>query len=310
LRILITGSTGMVGSNIAALLKQDKDDDLLLPSHEELDLCNANNIKKYLEQKQPEIIIHAAGKVGGIQANINSPLEFFLENLDMGRNLIVLAYELGIKNVLNLGSSCMYPRNHDEALKEDLVLKGELEPTNEGYALAKCAVAKLCEYIDKSNENYNYKTVIPCNLYGPGDKFSPEHSHMVPSIIHKLHSAKVEGQQNVNIWGTGKVRREFMYVEDMARVVGKCIKIFEQLPCYMNVGIGHDYTVDEYYKIVADVIGYSGGFTYDLSKPEGMKRKLVDISIQKSLDLYIETPLRIGIEKTYEFYLKNIADER
>ena len=122
MRILITGSTGMVGSNIAALLKQDKDDDLLLPSHEELDLCNANNIKKYLEQKQPEIIIHAAGKVGGIQANINSPLEFFLENLDMGRNLIVLAYELGIKNVLNLGSSCMYPRNHDEALKEDFCL--------------------------------------------------------------------------------------------------------------------------------------------------------------------------------------------
>lgn len=161
-------------------------------------------IKKYLEQKQPEIIIHAAGKVGGIQANINSPLEFFLENLDMGRNLIVLAYELGIKNVLNLGSSCMYPRNHDEALKEDLVLKGELEPTNEGYALAKCAVAKLCEYIDKSNENYNYKTVIPCNLYGPEISFHLNIHIWFQVLFTNFILQKLKGSKTSIFGGLGK----------------------------------------------------------------------------------------------------------
>lgn len=304
MKILITGSKGMVGSNVAEVLGKDNNISLLLPSHSELDLCDDQQIEKYLMNNRPDLIIHAAGKVGGIQANMQDPLSFFIENLDMGKNIIGVAYRVGIRNVINLGSSCMYPRGYEIPLNEELILKGELEPTNEGYALAKVAVAKYCEYITKKNMGYNYITLIPCNLYGKGDKFDSLNSHMIPNVIRKLHEAKINRIDCVDIWGSGKARREFMYVEDLANVIHKAIYMIEDLPIYMNVGLGYDLSIADYYYAIAKIVGYNGNFSYDLTKPEGMQRKLVDVSLQKNMGLYFETSLVEGLEKTYKYFLE------
>lgn len=304
MKILITGSKGMVGSNVAEVLGSDNNFSLLLPTHSELDLFDVQNLEKYLINNKPDLIIHAAGRVGGIQANMQDPLKFFIENLDMGKNIVSVAYKLGIRNFINLGSSCMYPRGYETPLNEELVLKGELEPTNEGYALAKVAIAKYCEYITKMNAGYNYITFIPCNLYGKGDKFDSLNSHMIPNVIRKLHEAKTTNINSVDIWGSGKARREFMYVEDLANVIHKAIYMMDDLPTYMNVGLGYDLSITEYYYAIAQIIGYKGEFVYDLTKPEGMQRKLVDVSLQKSMGLYFETPLEEGLEKTYSYFLE------
>lgn len=278
--------------------------DVLAPRSAELDLCNFNAVQAYLHAHQPDMVIHAAGKVGGIQANMREPVGFLLENLDMGRNIVWASRQAGVKQLLNLGSSCMYPRNHNEPLKEELVLKGELEPTNEGYALAKVVTARLCEYIMREDASYQYKTLIPCNLYGRHDKFDPAHSHLIPAIIHKVHQAKQNGQESVEIWGDGTARREFMYSGDLADGLVRAIKEFEALPAMMNIGLGHDYTINEYYQAAADVMGYTGSFVHDLSKPVGMARKLVSVERQQAWGWRAQNELRSGIEKTYEYYLK------
>jgi GDP-L-fucose synthase len=303
IKILLTGGGGMVGRNV---LEHPAigEFDMLAPRSRELNLLDFNAVQGYLDKHRPDFVIHAAGKVGGIQANMREPVGFLLENLDMGRNIVWAARQAGIKRLINLGSSCMYPRNHSEPLPEELVLKGELEPTNEGYALAKIMTARLCEYVTREDAEYQYKTLIPCNLYGRFDKFDPAHSHLVPAIIHKVHQAKQTGQQSVDIWGDGNARREFMYAGDLADVVLRVIKNFESLPAYMNVGLGHDYTINEYYQAAAEVMEYTGGFVHDLSKPVGMARKLVDIERQRSWGWTASHDLREGIKKTYEYYLK------
>ena len=302
-RILLTGGGGMVGRN---LLEHPSigEFEVLAPRSSELDLCDFNAVETYLRKHQPDMVIHAAGKVGGIQANMREPVGFLLENLDMGRNIVWASRQAGIKRLLNLGSSCMYPRNHAEPLREEMVLKGELEPTNEGYALAKVVTARLCEYIMREDSSYQYKTLIPCNIYGRHDKFDPAHSHLVPAIIHKIHQAKQSGQQTVEIWGDGTVRREFMYAGDLADAVLRAINKFDSLPAYMNIGLGHDYSINEYYQAAAEVIGYTGGFVHDLSKPVGMARKLVSVERQKAWGWTARLDLREGIENTYIFYLK------
>jgi GDP-L-fucose synthase len=256
--------------------------EVLAPRSGELDLRNFSAVQGYMQKHQPDMVIHAAGKVGGIQANMREPVGFLLDNLDMGRNIIWAAHKAGVKRLINLGSSCMYPRNHSEPLREEMVLKGELEPTNEGYALAKVVTARLCEYIMREDASYQYKTLIPCNIYGRHDKFDPAHSHLVPAIIHKVHQAKQDGQASVEIWGDGTARREFMYGGDLADAIVHSIKNFDSLPACMNVGLGHDHTINEYYEAVASVMGYGGVFTHDLSKPVGMARKLVSIEKQKA----------------------------
>ncbi len=303
IKILLTGGGGMVGRNV---LEHPAigEFDMLAPRSRELNLLDFNAVQGYLDKHRPDVVIHAAGKVGGIQANMREPVGFLMENLDMGRNIVWAARQTGIKRLVNLGSSCMYPRNHSEPLPEELVLKGELEPTNEGYALAKVMTARLCEYIMREDAGYQYKTLIPCNLYGRFDKFDPAHSHLVPAIIHKVHQAKQSGQQSVDIWGDGNARREFMYAGDLADVVLRVIKNFESVPVYMNVGLGHDYTINEYYQAAAEVMGYTGGFVHDLSKPVGMARKLVDIERQRSWGWTASHDLREGMKKTYEYYLK------
>lgn len=303
IRVLLTGGGGMVGRNL--LEHPDIGEfDVLAPRSGELDLRKFDAVQAYMHTHRPDIVIHAAGKVGGIQANMREPVGFLLENLDMGRNIVWASRQAGIKRLINLGSSCMYPRNHNEPLREELVLKGELEPTNEGYALAKVVTARLCEYITREDASYQYKTLIPCNLYGRHDKFDPAHSHLIPAIIHKVHQARQSGQPTVEIWGDGTARREFMYAGDLADAMVRALKKFDSLPSTMNVGLGYDYTINEYYQAAADVMGYTGSFVHDLGKPVGMARKLVNVERQQVWGWKAQSDLRAGIERTYEFYLK------
>jgi len=278
--------------------------EVLAPRSGELDLRDFNAVREYLHKHQFDMVIHAAGKVGGIQANMREPVGFLLENLDMGRNIVWGARQAGIRRLINLGSSCMYPRNHNEPLREEMVLKGELEPTNEGYALAKVVTARLCEYIMREDASFQYKTLIPCNIYGRHDKFDPAHSHLIPAIVHKVHLAKQSGQTAVEIWGDGTARREFMYAGDLADALLRSIRQFDTLPPVMNVGLGHDHTINEYYQAAADVMGYSGDFVHDLGKPVGMARKLVSVERQQAWGWAAQSDLRTGIERTYEYYLK------
>jgi GDP-L-fucose synthase len=304
-RVLLTGGSGMVGQN---LLDHPGigEFDVFAPRSSELDLRDFAAVQGYLHQHRPDLVIHAAGKVGGIQANMREPVGFLLENLDMGRNIVWAARQAGIRRLINLGSSCMYPRNHAEPLREEMVLKGELEPTNEGYALAKVVTARLCEYITREDASFQYKTLIPCNLYGRHDKFDPAHSHLIPAIIHKVYQAKCTGQNLVEIWGDGTARREFMFAGDLAEALVRSIREFDSLPGLMNVGLGHDHTINEYYRVVAEVLGYDGGFTHDLGKPVGMARKLVSIERQLAWGWSAQHGLREGVEKTCKYYLESM----
>lgn len=305
MKVLITGAGGMVGKN---LLEHPgiSDFDVLSPGRNELDLCDRKDTERYLNQHRPDIVVHAAGLVGGIQANVQRPVDFLAENLDINRNLIGCCFQLGIRRLLNLGSSCMYPRNHAEPLTESMILTGELEPTNEGYALAKIVAERYCEYIVRENPDFFYKTLIPCNLYGRYDRFNLERAHLLPSIIVKIHQAIEQGLDTVEIWGDGKARREFMYAGDLADCVIRCLRNFESVPSVMNVGVGIDHTVNEYYQAAAEVLGYKGHFVHDLDRPVGMRRKLVSIDVQTKWGWKPQHSLFAGIRQTYDYYLQNL----
>ena len=308
MKIYVTAKNGLVGKNLLENEQLQKHE-IFATSHNELDLMDYNAVKDFLKKEMPDIIIHCAGKVGGIQANIKSPYDFFTDNAVMGINVVRAAKELGIKNFLNLSSSCSYPRDYKNPLKEEYVLQGELEPTNEGYALAKLSVLRMCEYISRQFPDYQYKTLIPCNLYGRHDKFSPKNSHMIPAVIRKIHEAKINNTLTIDIWGDGTARREFMYAGDLADGIAYVIDNFDKVPVLMNIGLGYDYTVDEYYNAVAQVIGWSGKFNHDLTKPAGMKQKLVDISRQTNIGWKPNTTLKEGIRKTYEYFLNEYKGE-
>ena len=308
MRILITGGNGMVGKNILEHQKASNYE-ILAPSSSDLNLRNFDSVDKYIKQNKPDVIIHAAGLVGGIQANMARPVDFLVYNLDMGRNIIMAAKENGVKYFLNMASSCMYPREAQNPLQEELILKGELEPTNEGYAIAKVVATRLCEYIVKENPALQYKTVIPCNLYGKYDKFSPEHSHMVPAVIKKIYEAKQNNASEIDIWGDGLARREFMYTGDLADFVFYALDNFEKMPQNINVGLGFDYTINEYYQAIADAIGFTGKFVHDLSKPIGMKQKLIDDSKLKQFGWQHQTSLQEGIKKTLDYFKKEVLHD-
>jgi len=298
----------MVGTNILEHPMADRYE-ILAPSSKELDLTNAADTQHYINEAKPDVIIHAAGRVGGIQANIADPVDFLVTNTDIGRNVILAAYKAVVPQLINLASSCMYPRNAPNPLSEALVLQGELEPTNEGYAIAKIFATRLCEYINreslkKSTSSVRYKTLIPCNLFGRHDKFEPEHSHLIPAIIHKVHQAKLTGTKEVDIWGDGTARREFMYAGDLAEAVLQAVQDFEKIPDLINIGLGHDHSINEYYAAAAQVIGWQGNFVHDITKPVGMKQKMVDISRQRGWGWMPSTSLQSGIDKTYLFYLE------
>jgi GDP-L-fucose synthase len=308
MKILITGSNGMVGQN---LLENEEIAryNILKPSSSEVDLLNYNDIKSYLKKTKPDMIIHCAGKVGGIQANIKDMYNFFTCNALMGINLVKAAKEHKIKKFLNLSSSCTYPRNYQNPLKEEYILQADLEPTNEGYALAKLSILKMCEYISKECTGYQYKTFIPCNLYGRWDKFDEENSHMIPSVIKRIHTAAISRLPEIEIWGDGTARREFMYASDLAACIAKAIGNFEEVPGIMNVGLGFDYSINEYYETIKKILGYNGSFTHDISRPTGMKQKLLDINLQTRWGWEPKVTLEEGIAKTYQFFMEHVDDK-
>ncbi len=304
MRIFLTGARGMVGQNLQES-PLAKSHEIWAPTRQEVNLTDSAQVRSAVKDFKPDLIIHSAGRVGGIAANMAAPFEFLQENLEMGKNLIVAARELGTQKFLNYSSSCVYPRFGKNPLNEDDIMKGELEPTNEGYALAKVSVMRLGEFAMKGT-SLNFKSLIPSNLYGRYDHFDPLKSHLLPSIVMKIHKAKTEKQKTVDVWGTGNVRREFMYAGDLARITWESIAQFDKLPTTMNVGIGRDFSVNEYYQMVAKVLGWEGEFKHDTSKPEGMMQKLVDDSRMKGLGLKTTTTLEDGIRQTYQYYLSTL----
>lgn len=293
----------MVGKNILEHPDASKYT-FLTPSSFSLNLLNADDVLKYFKDHKPSIVIHCAGLVGGIQANMKEPVRFLVENTDMGRNVMLASNAIGVKNFINMGSSCMYPKDHEDLLEEEFILTGPLEPTNEGYALAKIFTMKLGQYMNQENQNQVFKTLIPCNLYGRWDKFSEKNSHMVPAVISKIHKAIQNNESLVEIWGAGNARREFMYASDLADFVFFALSNWEKIPETINIGLGIDHSVNDYYAVVANLLGYKGKFHHDLSKPEGMKRKLVSTKKADSLGWKAKTILEEGIKKTYDFFLE------
>lgn len=292
----------MVGRNIlehTSALKYS----FLTPGRTDLNLLNSEDVLEYFKVHKPTIVIHCAGLVGGIQANMKEPVRFLVENTDMGRNVLMAANAIGVERFINMASSCMYPKDHENLLEEELILSGPLEPTNEGYALAKIFTMKLGQYMNQENQKIIFKTLVPCNLYGRWDKFSEKNSHMVPAVIRKIHKAIQNNEISVEIWGAGNARREFMYASDLADFVFFALENWEKIPETINVGLGADHSINEYYKVVSDILGYKGKFHHDLTKPEGMKRKLVSTKKADDLGWISATTLEIGIKKTYEFFL-------
>lgn len=305
MKILLTGGSGMVGRNIQDYARLYREDDILTPSSRELNLLDFESVKAYLKQHQPDFMIHAAGIVGGIQANIDNPVKFLVDNLQMGQNIVLAAQAVGIKQLLNLGSSCMYPRLAPNPLREEQILTGALEPTNEGYALAKIVTAKLCSYCSQESTGaLQYKTLIPCNLYGKYDKFDGVKSHMIPAALYKIHLAKVQNAENVEIWGDGTAKREFMYAEDLADAVFYALDNFDRMPDMLNIGLGHDFSINEYYEAVATIVGFEGSFKHDLTKPVGMKQKLVSTEKLEEFGWKHRYSLADGLQKTYQYYLE------
>jgi nucleoside-diphosphate-sugar epimerase len=308
MKILLTGAAGMVGRNILEVAVKHNHE-FLSPGSAELNLLDGHAVYQYIVKHKPDMVIHAAGIVGGIQANMAQPVKFLVDNMQMGLNILTASNVCNVPKFLNLSSSCMYPREAINPLSEDLILKGELEPTNEGYALAKITSTRLCEYICTENPERKYKTIIPCNLYGRFDKFDPNHSHMIPAVIRKIDDASRSGLSKIDIWGDGEARREFMYAEDLAEFVFYAIERFESMPQNLNVGLGTDHTINEYYQAIASIVGYAGTFNHDLSKPVGMKQKLIDDSKLTEFGWSHKTSLEAGIRKTYQFYLSEYCND-
>lgn len=295
----------MVGRNILEHHEACRHE-ILAPVSANLNLLDPESIEKFLLFENPDLVVHAAGLVGGIQANMEQPVRFLVENMQMGINILMASKKHRVQRFMNLGSSCMYPRDATNPLSEDLILKGELEPTNEGYALAKVASTRLCEYISREDQSLLYKTVIPCNLYGKYDKFESSYSHMIPAVLKKINDAKNNNTECIEIWGDGVARREFMYAADFADFVFYAIGNFEKMPQNLNVGLGHDYSVNEYYKKIADVVGFKGVFSHDLTRPTGMQQKLMEDNMLKKFGWHHQSTLEQGLQMTYQYYLNEV----
>lgn len=303
MKVFLTGGRGLVGravlDHILALSHE-----IVAPTSGDLNLTDRAAVKSAIATASPDLVIHAAGLVGGIQANMANKSGFLNDNLDMGINIMRAAEAAGVPRVLNLGSSCMYPHDAPNPLKESSLGKGELEPTNEGYGLAKLAVARFGAFLSQEQPALSYKTLVPCNLYGLHDKFDPKVSHLVPAIIRKVHEAKLASATDIEIWGDGTARREFMFAGDLADLIWTAAGRFDDLPEVMNAGLGYDYSINDYYAKAAQVIGWQGKFTHDLSRPIGMKQKLVSISRQTTFGWTPNTILEAGIAQTYAHFLK------
>lgn len=299
MKILITGASGMLGKALLKALIDQPSLHVFTPTRQDLDYTHKEAVLNYFQQERFDFVYHLAAQVGGIAANIADPVGFFYNNMQINLNVIRAAHMTGVKQFINVGSSCMYPRNR-EILKEKDLLTGELEPTNEGYAISKISGMLYCKYLSQQF-NLHYKTIIPCNLYGEHDHFDLEKAHLVPAIIRKIHDAKTRQDTAVTIWGDGEARREFMHVVDLVSGLMKALKDYDTMPMLMNMGLGHDYSINEYYTIAAKVMDYRGHFLHDLSKPAGMKQKLIDIARAQSWGWAPQMSIEEGIRRVYDY---------
>ena len=311
IKFLITGASGMLGKSLINQLRIKKYS-FLAPSSKELNLLDPYSIKKYMFKKKPNYIVHLAGYVGGIGANMNDPIRFLHSNIIMGMNLIDVAHKMEIKNFLNIGSSCIYPAKENKPMNESKLLGGEFEKTNEGYALAKLSIIKFCEYVSKSKD-YNYFSLIPCNIYGPNDNFDEKTGHVVSSLIDRIYRAKKNNSKDVEIWGTGKSKREFIYVDDVSRAILKFLfnkKIIKDNLYWLNIGMGTDLSIKSLFLKIAKIIGYNGKIINNLNKPDGAKRKLLNIKKAKKLGWHPKINLETGLKKTINWYVKQIKNNK
>jgi len=317
-KIFVAGHRGMVGSALvrSLLFRGVSPTQIITRSRNELDLINQEAVRDFFNLERPDEVYMAAAKVGGIHANNTFPASFIYENLIVQANVVEAAFRSGVRKLLFLGSSCIYPRSVEQPMKESALLTGALEPTNEPYAIAKIAGIKLCESYNRqygASHGVDYRSVMPTNLYGPGDNYHPENSHVLPALIRRFHEAKVSGASNVTLWGTGKARREFLYVDDMAsasvHVMNLAQTTYAQhtLPMqgHINVGSGSDVTITEVAETIRDVVGFRGEIDYDTSKPDGAPRKWMDSKKLQSLGWKPSYSLNEGLKKTYADFLQN-----
>ena len=313
MRIFLAGHRGLVGSTIHKILK-NTEHEIVVRTHKELDLSNQALVNEFFAKEKFDQVYLAAAKVGGVYSNNVYPADFIYHNLMIQTNVIHAAHVNDVQKLLMLGSNCIYPRVTEQPIKENLLMTGHLEPTNEPYAVAKIAGVKMCESYNRQYGR-DYRSVLPCNLYGPGDNFDVDAGHVAAGIIHKMHTAKIEGDNIVKIWGPGRPRREFLYSGDMAEA---CIHVMnvekdkwdavtEPRCNYVNLGSGYDIPISEFVKITAEVVDYQGGIEYDTTRPDGAMSKLTDNSKINSLGWKPRVELIDGLKLTYEWYLNNVA---
>lgn len=299
-KIFIAGHRGMVGSSIERFLRKEGYDNFVVKTRTELNLLDTDEVKKFFLSERPEYVILAAARVGGIQANMAKPAEFMFENLVIQNNTIHASYLAKVKKYIFLGSSCIYPRECPQPMKEEYLLTGRLESTNEGYALAKISGLKLLEFY-KKQYGFNSISLMPCNLYGTNDSFHPEHSHVLSALVKKFSDAKDNDRQVVEMWGTGIARREFMHVDDMARATFVFMKDYSNSE-FINIGVGMDVSIKELAELIAKEVGYEGEVKWDHTKPDGMLRKCMDVSKMRDFGFEAEISLEQGIKRTIQEY--------
>lgn len=307
-RIYVAGHRGLVGSALMRRLQAGGYKNLITRTHSELDLTDQAAVKMFFDREKPEYVFLAAAKVGGIHANNTYPGEFIYQNLMIEANIIHASYQVGVKKLLFLGSSCIYPKHAPQPIKEEHLLTGLLEPTNEPYAIAKIAGIKMCSAYNRQYGT-NYLSVMPTNLYGPGDSYDLENSHVLPALIRKMHDAKISGASHVTIWGSGTSRREFLHSDDMADA---CVHLMERCSAkdvgeFVNVGVGEDITIREVATLVAEVVGFRGEFTYDSTKADGTPRKLLDVAKLHVLGWRAQTDLKWGLSSVYADFRSRVG---
>jgi GDP-L-fucose synthase len=302
-KIFVAGHRGLVGRALVRKLKAKGFGNLITRARSELDLRDTGAVDKFMAAERPEVTILAAAKVGGIKANNDLPVEFLLSNLQVQNNVIRASHENGVSKLLFLGSSCIYPRLAPQPIAESSLLTGPLEPTNEAYAIAKIAGVKLCQAYAREY-GANFISAMPTNLYGPNDNFDLASSHVLPALLRKAHEAKLTGAEKITVWGSGRVRREFLHVDDAADASVFLLQNYD-LPEIINIGCGEDVTIRELAELICEIVGFTGELTWDASKPDGTPRKLLDVSKLQQLGWHPAITLRDGIQQTYNWFLEN-----
>ena len=302
-RIFVAGHRGLVGSAISRALRSKGYDKLLERTHRDLDLTDATAVGRFFSDERPDYVFLAAAKVGGIHANGTYPAEFIRENLSIEVTVIDAAWRHGATKLLFLGSSCIYPKLAAQPISEDALLSGPLEPTNEAYAIAKIAGLKMCEAY-RQQHGFNAISLMPTNLYGPGDNFDLETSHVIPALLRKAHEAKITGAPQLVVWGSGAPRREFLHVHDLAEAIVFCMEHYDDAG-HINVGVGQDISIKELAVLVSEVVGYSGDIAFDETKPDGTPRKVLNVDRLSALGWTSRIALRDGLTETYRWYLEN-----